>query len=331
MATIPLTARASCVAIDSASPDWIELIPSGPHIIGADGRSWVNDAQDKIISAFNSRAHPMVIDWEHATEHRAPQGLDAPAAGWVDRLEVRGGAIWGHAEWTEKAAAQIAQREYRYLSPVFLYEKQSRRISALTSAALTNTPNLTLTALNCEESPMPLPTALCRALNIPDDASEADAITAAQAVQKRLATAKSELATALNRAETPPLEKFVPRGDYDAALTRATNAEQQIKTLQDGARKDKVDALIEKALTAGQIVPATKDYYVAMCQSEAGVAAFEAFLAKAPAIVGGESKLDAKKPPGNGVGSLTDAQKAICQSMGISTEDYLKQLQKEAA
>ena len=134
---------------DDVPPEWIELIPSGPHIIGADGRSWVNDAQDKIISAFNSRAHPMVIDWEHATEHRAPQGLDAPAAGWVDRLEVRGGAIWGHVkEWTARARQQLTDRAYRFLSPVFLFERGSARIVSITSAALTNTPNLTLTALN---------------------------------------------------------------------------------------------------------------------------------------------------------------------------------------
>lgn len=81
-------------------PDWIELIPAGPAITGIDGRQWINDMPDRIVAAFTARIHPMVVDYEHASEHRAPQGLDAPAAGWIDRLENRNDAIWGHVEWT---------------------------------------------------------------------------------------------------------------------------------------------------------------------------------------------------------------------------------------
>lgn len=87
--------------------------------------------------------------WPIATERRHPNGLDAPAAGWVDRLEVRAGAIWGHVkEWTARARQQLAEKAYRFISPVFQFEKTSGRIVALTSAALTNAPNLALTALN---------------------------------------------------------------------------------------------------------------------------------------------------------------------------------------
>ncbi len=132
-------------------PDLIELIPAGPAIIGADGRQWINDTPDRIVSAFTARIHPMVVDYEHASEHRAPQGLDAPAAGWIDRLEIRNGAIWGHVEWTAQARQRIESREYRFISPVFTFEKTNNRIWALQSAALTNQPNLNLTALNQRE------------------------------------------------------------------------------------------------------------------------------------------------------------------------------------
>ncbi len=134
---------------DGPPPDWVELVPAGPEVVGVDGRRWLNDRPDQIVTAFQQRRRPLVIDWEHATEHRAPQGLDAPAAGWVDRLEVRAGAIWGHVQtWTARARQQLTTRAYRYLSPVFLFEKASSRIVALTSAGLTNTPNLALVALN---------------------------------------------------------------------------------------------------------------------------------------------------------------------------------------
>lgn len=141
MITLPLPETA-------AVPDSIELIPAGPAIIGADGRQWLNDMPERVVAAFAARNKPLVVDYEHASEHRAPQGLDAPAAGWIDRLEIRTGAIWGHVEWTAHARQRIQAREYRFISPVFTFEKASSRIVALQSAALTNQPNLNLTALN---------------------------------------------------------------------------------------------------------------------------------------------------------------------------------------
>lgn len=107
---------------------------------------------------------------------------------------------------------------------------------------------------------------------------------------------KSESAAATNRAETPPLDKFIPRPDYDAAIARATNAEQQIAALNKERQATEITALVESALQARKIIPATKDYYVAMCQTENGIAAFKAFLDKAPPHIGEASGLDHKKP-----------------------------------
>lgn len=135
--------------LPESAPAWIELIPAGPNIVGIDGRHWVNSNPGQIVSTANSQPRPLVIDYEHASEHRAPHGLDAPAAGWINRLEMRGnGAIWGRVEWTAKARAYIADKAYRFISPVFTFEKATQRIVALTSAGLTNQPNLNLTALN---------------------------------------------------------------------------------------------------------------------------------------------------------------------------------------
>jgi phage I-like protein len=130
-----------------AAPDWIQLLPDNQAILGHDGRHFLNDAPDTVA---NQTRLPLVVDYEHASEHRAPQGLDAPAAGWIDQLQRRQGsaAIWGHVTWTERAKAQVEAREYRFLSPVFQYEKPTTRIVRLTSVALTNQPNLLLTALN---------------------------------------------------------------------------------------------------------------------------------------------------------------------------------------
>jgi phage I-like protein len=132
---------------DPKAPDWIQLLPDNQDIVGHDGRHWLNDAPDKVA---NQTRLPLVLDYEHASEHRAPQGLDAPAAGWIDELQQNksSAAIWGHVTWTERAKALIEAREYRFLSPVIQYEKPTNRVVKITSVALTNQPNLTLTALN---------------------------------------------------------------------------------------------------------------------------------------------------------------------------------------
>ena len=154
------TARNALItAPDPTAPEWIELIPAGPLVVGVDGRQWINDAPDRIVAKANEARNPIVVDYEHASELRAPQGLDAPAAGWIDRLEVRGaGSIWGHVEWTAKALQDIVEKAYRFLSPVFTFEKDTARIVELVSAGLTNKPNLPLTALNQRGSPRPIMT-----------------------------------------------------------------------------------------------------------------------------------------------------------------------------
>lgn len=40
---------------------------------------------------------------------------------------MRDGAIWGRVEWTERAAAAIRAREYRFLSPSFGFDKPRSR------------------------------------------------------------------------------------------------------------------------------------------------------------------------------------------------------------
>lgn len=321
-----LLTTALCFALDGSVTDWIELIPAGPDVAGIDGRAWINDDPDAIVAEFQRRHRPLVIDWEHATEHRAPQGLDAPAAGWIDQVENRGGAIWGHAEWTAKASAQIADKAYRFLSPVFLYDKKSTRIIALTSVGLTNTPNLTLTALNregSEESSVSLLNGLWVALDLSGSPDEEQCLSAVR-------TLKADLATARNRAETPPYEKFIPRADYDAALARASNAEEKLKAMEIEKRDAQINDLIEQALKDSKISPATKDYHTAMCKTDGGIEAFKGFLEKAPPLVNLDSALDKKKPEGTG-SALSETEQAMCRSLGLTPEQYRKSSAEETA
>ncbi|KMQ74010.1 phage protease [Marinobacter subterrani] len=295
-------------------PEWVELLPAGEVLVGRDGRTWRNPNPQAVVDQFNLRGMDLVIDWEHATEHRAPKGEDAPAAAWVKEMEVRDGSVWGRTEWTPKAAQQLEAKAYRYLSPVFLFTRDERQIVRLTSAGLTNQPNLALTALNQQthQEDFPVWKDLLKKLGLPEDATEAQAITALNQVQADLETAK-------NREANPSLDKYVPRADFDQAQQRAANAEQQLEGLKKQREDEAIETAINQALEDRKIAPATVEYHKAQCRTEGGLERFKAFVESAP-VVAGDSGLDGRKVPGADK-ALNAETLQIASMMGNSEED----------
>ncbi len=98
----------------------------------------------RLIAAFNTQKNPIVVDYEHQTFTTKENGKPAPAAGWVHGLEWREGKglFAVGVKWTDAARASIQSDEYRYISPVFLYNQQSGEVTSLLNAALTNRPAL---------------------------------------------------------------------------------------------------------------------------------------------------------------------------------------------
>lgn len=315
---------------DGSVPDWVELIPAGNTVQGKDGRSWKKGDPNAIVEASVNNASAthgeIPFDWEHSTELRAPNGEKAPASGWIKELQAReNGSIWGRIEWTSSGRNSISSKEYRFISPVFAYRKSDGSISHLTSAALTNNPNLQLMALNRvgslkpgsihqENEPM-LAKAIRDALGLSETASENDAATAINSL-------KGDLETARNHAATPPLEKFVPRGDYDTAMNRAVAAEQSLASIKQATRDAEIETVIGQALKAGKITPSTVEYHKANCQREGGIEAFKQFASTAP-VIADKSGLDGKKPDGNET-AMNAEQKKIANMFGNSAEDLAK-------
>ncbi|NDY57406.1 hypothetical protein G3N56_11705 [Desulfovibrio sulfodismutans] len=130
-------------------PEWVHLLPLG-DIACRDGRGpyRLDDPQGVIAATTaHQRGVPLPIDYDHQLLYSEKNGRPAPAAGWITDLDVREDGIWGRVEWTEAAAARLAAREYRYLSPVYRYLKHDGTVTRIECAALTNIPNLELTAL----------------------------------------------------------------------------------------------------------------------------------------------------------------------------------------
>jgi phage I-like protein len=105
----------------------------------------------QVVANFRKRANGEVpIDYDHGIEFAAGSGAAVPAAGWIKSIEDtpdEHGILWAMAEWTEKAAAHILAREYKYFSPVIDPSTRDKKTGeqqgwTLTSAALTNIPVL---------------------------------------------------------------------------------------------------------------------------------------------------------------------------------------------
>lgn len=299
-------------------PERIELLPSGQRITGRDGRSWNNPNPCAVVERVNNAGIDLVLDFEHASELKAPQGDPAPAAAWLSdlRVEADGRITAAVKEWTPAGEAAVLNREYRYISPAVNYHPRTMEIVGFSSAGLTNKPNLALAALNHEqEEETTMLKAILKKLGLPEDASEETALNA-------IAKLHTDVQTALNSAKTPSLDKFVPRADYETALNRASVAEAKIAEADKAKQEGEIEIAINQALTEGKIAPASKEFYVATCRTEGGLAQFKAFIASAPKIVA-DSGLGEKQPEGEQT-ALNAEQSKIMQMFGNTAEDLAK-------
>ncbi|MDR3351767.1 MAG: phage protease, partial [Zoogloeaceae bacterium] len=250
---------------DGKVPEWIQLLPSG-QFSGRDGRGPYRTDASSIKSWFD-RWGERVIDYEHPTERH---GQPVPAAGWIRAIETRPGGIYGRVEWTARAKNMIAEREYRYISPVFDYDKTGR-VARIVSAGLTNQPNLFLTAFNRQEPSgdddmedfLQRARQLFGAADLTKDAALAE-------LDKLIAlTAAPEMKTArqtLGVAESAGLADFIKAAhsytppkpatdDSEAATlkTELTRALQRILTLEQKSVGDEVEKLIAEGRAAHKI------------------------------------------------------------------------------
>ncbi len=140
-----------------------QLLPAG-EFSARDGRpgpgkTWkLNDAQGQALAAelgAIAARTPIAIDYEHQSIMAATNGQPAPSAGYMLSFEWRNGAgLFARVQWNERALAYIRAGEYRYISPVILFNKVTGQITGLHNAALVSTPALLgMDAVQAMEAP----------------------------------------------------------------------------------------------------------------------------------------------------------------------------------
>lgn len=308
------------------APEWVELLPAGPRIQGRDGRAWINDLPSAVVALNRSERLPLPIDEEHATDLAAPRGEPAPAAGWIEELQERpDGSVWGRVEWTPPGGELVRNKRYRYLSPVFKFDPSTGRVLKLERAALTNDPNLRLTALNRQQEEDQMDRKkLCAALGLPDNATDDDVtakLGSLSTAANRVGALEGELAIARNRADTPDPARFIPRADYDLALNRAAAAETTLKAQAAATLEASIEAEIAAAQQAGKIAPASAEHWRALCRKEGGLEQFKALVATLP-VIADDTALNRRKVPGSD--GVDAAALSLGSVFGNSADDLKK-------
>lgn len=301
-----------------AAPEWVQLTP-GPELAARDGRFWRLSDPAAVVAAFAANGADLPVDIEHATQIKGAAGDPAPAVGWIREIAERAGRIWARIDWTEAGRSLIATRAYRYISPAFAASKTTGEVLSIVSAGLTNTPALRLAALSREQSDPQHkgnqmdPSALAKALGLPETAAPAEIETAICALRAS--------ATQID------MTRFAPRADVEQALARAQAAEAELKALRDAALTAEIDAALDAAVEAGKIAPAARGFYVDACRAEGGLEKFRALVAASPAVVA--PAVPAKKPDA-GAPALSAEEVAVCAALGVSPVEFAK-FKEEAA
>lgn len=336
MANHRKTSVASLAAALPADGAAVQLLPAGTFRASdgsgrpADAPHWKLDAGSaaRLIARVAAKANPLVIDYEHQTLFAEKNGQPAPAAGWFAgrSLEWRDGrGLFATAlEWTPPAAARIANGEYRYISPVFEYDRASGEVLDIRMAALTNNPGLTgmaavaLTALNDLSTPEDTMNEtlkkLLGAIGLAEDAGEADALAAVAALK-----AKAESADGLStqvaalKAANPDPAKFV-------AVETMQQLQTQVAALTARLNDGEVGEVVEAALAAGKLLPAQKDWAVELGKSN--LAALKAYVEKTPAIAALQGMQGGDKGGQSAKNQPTDVDVAVMKALGLTADQF---------
>lgn len=342
--TVIAIASARAVDLGGVAPKWVQLFPYGT-VMGRDGRGpyTVRDAAHaaEIIAATTAyqAGADAPIDYDHQTQFAAQNGQRALASGWIKTLEARADGIYARTEWTASAAQHIAAREYRYISPTFVHDRDGT-VLRIVGAGLTNLPNLDIPAIASQSpsqtqgasmDPADLLKRLAAALGLPETASADDVLALCTSLatdrkttdSKTAAKATDPAAATATASQAVDLTKFVPMEVHLAVASQLASVQAQVAA---GAAEQAVDA----AITAGKVTPAMRPWAVAMASQS--LTDFAAYVANAPVLVATASQSPASAlvpPPAlSGKASLSAEQLAVASQLGIAPDTYAKALQE---
>jgi phage I-like protein len=223
------------------------------------------------------------VDYEHASLSflQVDPAESGKAAGWF-KATVRDGALWATAvTWTEKAAAKLKAREYRYFSPAADFEttpEGPKRITKLVNCALTNNPALAgipplMASAVAEPTKENRMKTLLAALSLAADATEAEALAAFTKVRDGLQALLSLTGKTTDAEALGVIAGWKGEAEKVAALSA------KVAELESAKLSTERDGLIDQGKKDGKLPPALEPW--ARTQSAESL---KAFLSVAPKV-----------------------------------------------
>lgn len=333
----PAAVAALTVSVVAGQREYL-LIPDGEfRSMDGSGRPeevpfWRNDAEiaARVIARAQARTARMVVDYEHQTLKAEQLGEKAPASGWIDRASLRyepGVGILGSIDWNPPAAKLIADGEYAYLSPVFLYSPVDGEVLLLRHVALTNEPGLDLPQValraaassdfSTEEEPqMTLLQQLLASLGLAKETTEADLVTAVVALKAKAdQVAGKDAEIAVLSAKKPNPAEYVP-------VTAMQEVQTENVSLKAKLNEIEVGTVVQAALKSGQLLPAQREWAEDLGKSN--LVALKSYVDKTPvnpALAGLQTD---GKELGEGAGNavLSTAELKVASQLGLTAEQY---------
>jgi phage I-like protein len=307
----------------------VQLLPHG-EFAARDGRpgpgkKWkLDDTRGQALAArMNDEVAQtdFLFDYDHATLSVDKHGRRAPAAGWAKGVKWHDGqGLFAEpVTWTPAAAQHIKDGEYRYVSPVLAYDRDSGEVVHVFMASLVNYPALAgmepvVARLAAQFSPPddPEPTtmnetlkALLQALGLADTATKDEALSAVATLKKpaalpaALSTALGLEAAADEKAALAAVTALRAASKPDAELvTKVATLSTELETLRAKLVDDELAAEVDDAIKAFKVVPASRQSMIELGRQNR--TALSAYLKSALPIeaLAGQSRKGAHDPAG---------------------------------
>lgn len=317
------------------APEWVQLLEKGENQT-VDGRG-AYKAHDlaAIIAETVKRSvdGKLPIDINHSINLSAPLGQPSPAIGWMTEFAARADGIWAKVEWTGPGKQQLADKSYRYISPV-LYALEDNTVVFIARASLVNSPALhglkpLLNAQKTENDDMDLNVFLAKlraALGLAADADATVALAAIETLKTKTSgtVLLASVAEAVGLAKDATAEavllaakslkdpaKFVPAETVALLQT-------QLGTLTKSIATDKAALLVDKAIADGKPgVKPLREHYLARAEKD-----YAAVEKEIGAMISFTGPVNIPVKLADGEVLLSAEDESVCKLMGLDPKAF---------
>ncbi len=325
---------AACLfPIQSGQDHAVQLFPAGQFTapegaLQGEG-PWYLDADiaSQVMAALSGNNH-ILIDYEHQsllfTENHQPLEAAGTFAGTGLEWREGQGLFATGVEWAATAKAHFKDNQFRFISPLFTYNKATGAVKNLISVAVTDNPAIKnmraieLAAASLTNQPEDtMNKQLLALLGLTDTASDEEVLAACKALQQsanQVETLTDQIAALKANAENKPdPSKFV-------SVDVMNELKDQVAALSEQVDNKAKFELIIAALADGRLLEAQKPWAESL-----DVAALTAYLDTAQPIAALRgTQTGGKDPVETDENGLTQDELAVCTATGISPEDFKK-------